>query len=264
MPRYRLDVSYRGQAFHGWQHQPDLPSVQEALGKVMNRLGDPQIPQGAGRTDAGVHAMMNVCHIDLKRTWEPLELHRALRGLCPDSVSVERVMAVRDDFHARFDAVSRRYAYALGTSDDLFFRGRRWLRPTLPKKDAVLAELAVLNRENDFASLARSGSNSKTTLCTIHGFSWYDYAGGAVLVIAANRFLYGMVRALVGSVIAALEKFPDGREGCLEKILLQRDRGAAGAGAPAHGLYLGEVLYEGEEPSQTLAQRVAYVAGLDH
>lgn len=260
MPRYRLDLAYEGTAFAGWQAQPGRRTVQGELERTLDRLGENAVPVGAGRTDAGVHALGMVAHVDLKRAWDPGDLVRALRGLTEPDIEVRGVRRTPEDFHARYGAQSRTYHYALGLEHNLFFRFRRWVPETLPEAAWARGELEHLAGERDFASLAKAGSGTATTRCRVESAGWNVRPGGAVLSITADRFLYGMVRALAGCLVAG---FRDGVDpGHLERVLARRDRAAAGAAAPPQGLYLGSVRYP-QEPADAVEDRVARLAGLE-
>jgi len=260
MPRYRLEVAYEGTAFAGWQVQPGRRTVQGELGRTLGRLGEDTLPVGAGRTDAGVHALGMTAHVDLERRWEPPELARALRGLSEPDIEVLAVGAVSDRFHARYTAESRTYHYALGLEHNLFFRFRRWVPEPLPEAAWARAELESLPGDRDVASLAKAGSGATGTRCRVRSAAWSVRPAGAVLSVTADRFLYGMVRALAGSLVSG---FRDGEKpGHLFRVLERRDRAAAGAAAPPQGLYLGSVRYP-EEPGVDREDGVARIAGLD-
>ena len=257
--RYRLDLEYDGTGFAGWQVQPDRRTVQGELQGLFRQLGEEARPTGAGRTDAGVHALGNAAHVDLVRSWEPQELGRALAALAPADMAVTRVTRADDAFHARFDAARRTYVYAFARREDPFFRHRRWTLRGLPEAVRTRAELAALEGPRDFASFACSGGETRTTRCRLFETRWEEVGDGALLVLSADRFLYGMVRAVAGTLVRGLERNQD--EGFLLRVLEQGKRAAAGEAAPAAGLYLAEVRYPGDEPVERTG-RVARLAGL--
>ncbi len=258
--RYRLDLQYDGTDFSGWQVQPGRRTVQGELEAGLARIGLPVRPVGAGRTDAGVHAVGAVAHVEVDREWEPVDLARALDSVTASDMEIRRVLPVDSSFHARYGAIARTYVYALGLSPDSFFRNRRWQVGALPDGKAATRELAGLLGEQDFAAFTKTGSDPGTTLCTLHEVRWDRVDGGALVTVSANRFLYGMVRALVG---ALLEGHRTGApEGYLERVLATGDRGRAGAAAPAGGLYLARVTYPDDPGEADPAHRVARLAGL--
>jgi len=258
--RVRWAVAYDGSGFAGWQVQPGHRTVQGELARVLARLGEEGLPTAAGRTDAGVHALGNVVHADLARSWKPEELERALSSLVPPDVAVCALRPVEPDFHARFGAVSRTYHYALGVEHNPFFRSRRWVPRRLPEPEWARGVLSAFEGDQECASLAKSGTEVKTTRCRILQGEWSTWPGGAVLTLRADRFLYGMVRAVAGLLVRGAERgeAPD----LLTRVLAARDRAAAGEAAPPGGLYLGSVGYEGDPPIPDRTPYVAYLAGL--
>jgi len=257
--RYRLDIAYDGSQFFGWQVQPGRRTIQGELAAMLERLGESVLPTGAGRTDAGVHALGNTAHADLTRAWEDRELTAALQSLAPADVRVTRARKVAGDFHARYQAVERCYAYALASSPEPFFRERRWNRRRLPAAGWVRRALASFAGLRDCASLARSGSESRSTRCDIRGTAWEPGGIGAVFRISADRFLYGMVRTIVGTIVRGFEKGLDPE--CFESALAAHRRSAAGEAAPPQGLYLTGVRYPGEP--ETAPGPIRTIAGLD-
>ncbi len=258
--RVRIDLEYDGSGYAGWQVQPGRRTVQGVLAGLLARVGEEALPTGAGRTDAGVHALAAVAHADLVREWDAGDLGRALAALSPSDLRILGVRRAEPGFHARFDAVARGYHYALAGEEDPFFRRRRHHVRRLPDPGWAAAELASIRGAGDFASLARSGAETRTTRCVIREAAWVPAGNGALVRVVADRFLYGMVRALVGTLLggAAAGEPP----GHLARVLAGRDRGGAGAAAPPQGLYLTEVRYPGE-PESDRTERVARLAGLD-
>jgi len=243
--RYRVDLAYDGTGYSGWQFQPDLRTVQGELERMLDRMGERGRPVGAGRTDAGVHAVHQVAHVDLERDWEPGDLTGALRGLSPDDLEVTAVSAVPDAFHARYGARSRTYWYALAGRADPFFRHRRWTTG-LPPAGWVRECLAGFTGPQDCRSLAKTGSETEDFTCAVESTEWHETSVGALFRITANRFLYGMVRALTGTLVQGWRRGED--PGHVDRVLQRYDRSAAGEGAPAAGLYLAHVGYAGETP----------------
>lgn len=244
MARFRLDVAYDGAGFSGWQVQPGQRTVQGELARMVESLGEPTMPTGAGRTDAGVHALGNAAHVDLNRSWEDQELKRALVSLSPPDIEVTQVTRVGEDFHARYDAVRRVYAYALSEERDLFHRAWRWEGGSLPDRQWVERFCEPLQGPIDGEGISRKSEETKSTLCDIKGVSWLECERGALFLIAANRFLYGMVRTLVGTLASGSRKgYPPS---FLGDVLRAKDRSQALEAAPAHGLFLLQVQYPGD------------------
>jgi tRNA pseudouridine38-40 synthase len=259
--RYRILLAYDGSGFTGWQVQPEKRTVQGELARAFSRLGEDALPTGAGRTDAGVHALGLVAHVDLRREWDPGELEAGLASLVPPEISITRVTPAAESFHARYDAVSRTYHYAVGERPDPFYRLRRWNPGIVPESDWVRPELAGMPGTRDFSSLAKSGGSATSARSRVTAAEWRSYPGGAILAITADRFLYGMVRALVGTLVRGFQVGE--RPGHLERVLARGARAAAGEAAPASGLYLAGVRYADEDPEVDCMDAVAELSGIN-
>lgn len=249
MPRYKLTVEYDGGPFSGWQRQADRPSVQAAIEAALRALepGAPGIA-GAGRTDAGVHATGQVAHCDLSRDWDPFRLSEALNWhLRPAPAAVLAAERVADDFHARFDAVERRYLYriALRRAPLALETGRLWRVPGPLDEAAIRDAAAALIGRHDFTTFRSALCQAKSPVKTLDEVSVerVDAAGGAELRLRfrARSFLHNQVRSLVGTLErVGAGKWPPSR---VAEALAARDRAACGPVAPPQGLYLTEVRY---------------------
>ena len=247
MPLFRLTLAYDGTDFRGWQLQRPASgrTVQGVLEEALTRLagGGRVIVAGAGRTDAGVHALGQVASFDLPRDLEPDALRRALNGLLPADVRVLDAARAPAGFHARKSAVSKLYRYVLDCGGVPLPQRRRfagWV-PRCLDEGAVQAGAALLLGRRDFASLASSGSSAKTTVRTVTRSDVTFDERGLTYEVEANGFLRKMVRSMVGGLVAvgggALT--PDALAAALEA----RDRRAWPAPAAPCGLTLVRVDY---------------------
>ncbi|MDH3251499.1 MAG: tRNA pseudouridine(38-40) synthase TruA [Ignavibacteria bacterium] len=242
MPNIKLLLEYDGSNFVGWQTQPNGRSVQEEMTKVLTQvLQEPINLIGAGRTDAGVHARGQVANFRTEATLRPDELFEALNGLLPPDVTVRKAEEVEASFHSRYDADYRVYRYFISRERHAVGRFYQWhLRYAL--------DLGVMNSvagqlvgEHDFEAFCKAAATTRHYLCTIMTSCWKEHDATIVYEVKANRFLHGMVRALVGTMIDVGRGYTPAEE--FAGILESRDRSRSGMAAPPHGLFLEEVHY---------------------
>ena len=245
MPRFKLTIEYDGGPFVGWQRQANGRSVQQAIEEALARLtSEAPILRGAGRTDAGVHALGQVAHFDLARNWEPDKVRDALNAqLRPDPVSVLACELVADGFDARFSATARHYLYRIITrrSPLALDRNRAWhvlhALDTAAMHDAAQALIG----HHDFTTFHSSECQAASPVKTLDRLA-VTRAGDTIGIEASARsFLHNQVRSMVGSVKLVGEGRWTAHD--LEKALQARDRAACGPVAPACGLYLVKVDY---------------------
>lgn len=248
MPRYRMTIEYDGSPFSGWQRQAGQASVQAAIENAVSRLGQsPAILFGAGRTDAGVHALGQVAHIDLEKTWLPEKLMAAINAqVRPDPVSVFDIQEVDDSFHARFSASTRHYEYRIRDSrtPPALDRHRVWWVPYRLDEAAMHAAARQLTGHHDFTTFRSSQCQSKSPVKTLDRLDVLREGRDVIVRASARSFLHNQVRSLVGTLKLAGEGKWSAAD--VRKALQAADRSACGPVAPPQGLYLVSVDYSDE------------------
>ena len=240
--RYFIELSYNGSAYHGWQNQPNAISVQEIIEKGLSTiLKEPVSIMGAGRTDAGVHALKMYAHFDTDCIFVAHDLVFKLNSFLPNDIAIYNIFKVKEDAHARFNALSRTYLYRITLSKNVFtFNNTYYVKQDLDV-DKMKEALKVLFEYKDFQCFSKSKTDVKTYNCNIMIAEWVFNNNELHFTIKADRFLRNMVRAIVGTMInIGLGKI--GIED-LHRIIKSKNRSDAGFSVPAHALYLTDVEY---------------------
>ncbi len=250
--RYIIEISYFGKHYSGWQIQKNAISVQQVLDKALSDLlRCPIYTLGAGRTDAGVHATQLIVHFDYEGEFPSDFLYR-INAILPRDISAQSLnRAIKPDFHARFDAINRRYAYHIIRQKNPFLDNFTWYHRIPLDVEKMNEAAALLLQYQDFAAFAKTGADNSTTLCRIDYAYWsftsaegLPFAGISPVLtfhIQANRFLRGMVRAIVGTLV----KVGEGKlsKDDFREIIESLSRTKARESAPAEGLFLTGVDY---------------------
>ena len=243
MSRYFIEVSYRGTHFSGFQVQSNAVTIQAEIEKALQILFKEDFSiTGSSRTDAGVHALQNYFHFDTEIT--TIDQDRKvynLNAILPVDIVVKRIFKVTDTAHCRFDAIRREYLYHISSKKDPFLNDRAFYYPYALNIDSLNEAAAILMLHNDFTSFSKRNTQVNNFICTLSASEWILRDNMLLYHVAGNRFLRGMVKGLVGTMLLvgsgkiSLQEF--------EQIILSRDCTNANFSVPPHGLFLDKVIY---------------------
>ena len=239
--RYFLELSYKGSPFHGWQIQGNAFTVQECLEKALSTLfRSPITIMGSGRTDTGVHAQLQVCHLDLHQ--EPGEhFIKAINAILPKEIGVLALRKVTPEAHARFHAIKRSYFYRITFTKNPFFQELSWQLFKQPDVNLMNEAAKILLDYEDFECFSKVHTEVKHFRCKISTAYWEPNGDQLLFHITANRFLRGMVRSIVGTLLEIGLGHRPVED--MHRIILSKDRVQAGKAAPAKGLFLSQIEY---------------------
>jgi tRNA pseudouridine38-40 synthase len=244
MYNYKLVIQYKGTNYAGWQIQKNAVTVQQIItGSIELILREKINLIGSGRTDSGVHALGQVANFRVNNPVDEYKFLYSLNSVLPYDISVKSIGKTGEDFHARFDAVKRSYLYIISLVKSPFYNEYSY---TMSPADNNFIYSANVHSEkiigkHDFTSFAKKNSDVNNFYCEIFNIHWKKCGDMVYFYIEANRFLHGMVRTLVGTILDAvrLGKPYD----YLLSIISEMDRDAAGMAVPAKGLFLYKVKY---------------------
>jgi tRNA pseudouridine38-40 synthase len=242
--RYLIECSYRGSSFHGWQIQPNAITVQECIEKGLSMMLKEKIEiTGSSRTDTGVHAAQQFAHFDIEKVIEePYRIVNSLNGILSKDIAIHQIMLVSNEFHSRFDATYRRYVYRIQQQKTPFdYETSYFFKPKL-NIDLMNQAGELMKQYIDFQSFSKVKTDVKTFNCKIEFAFWEQQDQTLLFHIKADRFLRGMVRAIVGTMIeigAERLSLAD-----FEQIIVSKNRNFAGRAVPPEGLTLVEVGYK--------------------
>ncbi len=243
--RFFIKIAYKGTNYHGWQIQPGAITIQGTIDSALKILLKEDInTTGAGRTDTGVHASEFFAHFDTVKTIKEitdLNLTYKLNSILPNDISVHDIIPVKEDAHARFDAISRTYKYYISLQKDPFWIDSAWFFYSSLDMKKMQEATELLFDYQDFSSFSKSNTQVKTNNCKIISASWQQKDNILIFEITANRFLRNMVRAIVGTLIEVGMKKITRTD--FQKIIKNKNRSNAGVSAPAQGLYLTNIEY---------------------
>jgi tRNA pseudouridine38-40 synthase len=241
MPRYFLELAYRGTNYSGFQIQDNAGSVQQEVEKALGIFFRQSFElTGSSRTDGGVHALQNFFHFDYQEIIDHKVLYN-INALLPPDIVLKKFHVVAPDAHCRFDATGREYRYYVYREKNPFLADRAYFFPYTLDREKMSAAAALIPEFRDFASFAKRNSQVQTFICTIAESDWQVEEDCLVYRVKGNRFLRGMVRGLVGTMLQvgrgriSVDEFAN--------ILRSKDNQLADFSAPGHGLFLFRVYF---------------------
>jgi tRNA pseudouridine38-40 synthase len=242
MPRYFFEITYNGSNYAGWQSQANAVGVQTVVENALTNLfRAPVTIIGSGRTDTGVHCIQQFFHADIEKPFTKTDLIHRLNSFLPKDIAIRSIHQVKPDASARYDAIQRTYQYHITTVKNPLLLGLAlyYFKPV--NVQTMNRAAALLCGKHDFACFSKVKTDVNHFVCDIKKAFWKQQGNNLVFTITANRFLRGMVRAVVGTLLdvgtgkISLTEF--------ERILKSKDRRKAGANVDPHGLYLVHVKY---------------------
>lgn len=240
MPRYFIEVSYKGTNYSGFQIQQNANSVQAEIEKALKIFYKEDFKlTGSSRTDAGVHALQNFFHFDTESELADASYH--LNAILPADIVVKKIFLVKPDNHCRFNALSREYAYTIYQQKDPFLQDRAYFFPYEINIELMQEAANELMNHQDFAAFSKRNTQAKTTICTIFSSKWEEKENVLIYNVISNRFLRGMVRGMVGTMLQvgrrkiSLDQFIN--------IIQSKDCTKADFSVPPQGLFLLKVQF---------------------
>lgn len=240
--RYFFEIAYQGRNYAGWQIQANATGVQQVVEEVFTRLfGESVKIIASGRTDTGVHCRQQFFHADIEKPFDYGKLLLKLNSFLPRDIVIRSIRQVREDASARYSARERSYEYVITRSKNPFLLGLAWHCHKNPDVKTMNAAAALLVGMHDFECFSKVKTDVNHFMCEVKTAVWKDKGDTLTFYITANRFLRGMVRAIVGTLLDVGTKKISVND--FMQIIESKDRKRAGANVPPHGLYLTRVRY---------------------
>jgi len=239
---YFLHIQYDGAAYSGWQIQDNAETVQQRIVDAIKVILKEKVNLiGSGRTDTGVHALGQIANFKVESELDIYKFKHSLNSILPEDISIIKMKKVPEEFHARFNAKKRSYLYLISKMKSPFYNNYSWYYHNKINVEALNKYSKLLIGEHNFSSFAKKKSEVENKNCNIYNAHWKKSGELIMFFIEANRFLHGMVRTVVGTLLGISSN--DEKEEKLIKILESQDREVAGETAPAKGLFLYKVKY---------------------
>ncbi len=244
MSNYKITIKYDGTAFYGWQSQKEGNTIQDEIVAAIKQISRKNVNLiGAGRTDAGVHAIGQVANFNLNFDLEIFKFQHSLNSILPPTISISKMEKCNENFNSRFSAKKRSYVYLISKSKNPFYQNFSYKYPHVKKMDLIsLNNISqVFVGEKNFTSFCKTNTDTKNKICNVYSSNWRETKDFFIFKIEANRFLHGMVRSIVGTILNSVLQNKD--QNYIAEIFEKKDRIFAADSVPAKGLFLYKVTY---------------------
>lgn len=242
MNNYKLLIQYDGTNYAGWQYQANAVTIQQKITESIKIILNEEVNLiGSGRTDAGVHALGQVANFKTRQEIDLYKFKYSLNSILPNDISVIDIEKAALDFHARFSARKRSYIYLISKNKSPFFDKYSYFCHGYLNCEKLNHLSKYILGKHDFTSFCKKNSETENRICVVNNAYWKETKGMIIFLIEADRFLHGMVRTIVGTLLLAVKNELD--DSFIKKILEKKDRETAGESVPARGLFLYKVKY---------------------
>lgn len=239
---YKLTIQYDGTNYAGWQIQQNAVTVQQKIQDAVKIILKDEINLiGSGRTDAGVHSWGQIANFQTLNELDTFKFNYSLNSILPKDISIIKIEKEKEDFHSRFDAVKRSYFYLFSKHKSPFFFRYSYFYHENLNVEQLNKTSKILLGKRDFSSFSKKQTETKNKVCDILTAQWKESNGLIFFLVEADRFLHGMVRTIVGTLLHSVKQ--ENPQDYLTKVIEAKDREAAAESAPAKGLFLYKVRY---------------------
>jgi len=242
MNNYNLIIQFDGTNYAGWQHQANAITIQQKIVEAIRTLVGADINLiGSGRTDAGVHALGQVANFITREDLDLYKFKYSLNSMLPKDISIVGIQKVHQEFQSRYDAKKRSYLYIISKNKSPFYDRYAYFYHGFLDCDKLNSVSGSFVGEHDYSSFCKKNTETENKICNVYQTHWKETRGLIFFLIEADRFLHGMVRTIVGTVLHSVKNNYD--EGYIKSVFNSKDRESAGESVPAKGLFLYKVKY---------------------